>query len=148
MSEGVRHYRGLLKLRGVARRAAETAARSLSDLEKAKSDALAALERLDAVIRKEEAVALGRTDIGFRDFASYLEGASAKRAALLQSCRTLDDEIAAARAGVLEAEIEFRKFDHLAAQFEKRILKSRQKKLGEILDDAGRRGHAQRQTKR
>lgn len=146
MSGGAREFRAILKLRAAARRRVQSESRSLAELERARSDALQSLDRLEAAIRTEEAVALGRTDVSFRDFAAYLNGAAANRSALLQSCRTLDAEIAAKRQAVVEAEIEVRKLDHLAGQFEERFRKARRKKEGEALDEAGRRSHNLRRS--
>lgn len=146
MSGGAQEFRALLKLRAVARRLVEAEARSLAELARARTDALQSLDRLEAVIRTEEAVALGRMDVGFRDFAAYLAGASAKRTALLQSCRTLDAEIEAKREAVVKAEIEVKKLDHLAGQFETKVRKTRRKKDGEALDEAGRRTHGRRRS--
>lgn len=133
------HYKGLLKLLLAARREAERSARFLTDLERSRQDAAGSLDRLDAAIREEEAVALGRADIGFRDFAGYLAGAAAKRAALLQSCRALDAEIVAAREALTSAEIERRKLDHLVDLVAAAIRSQRRKRENSLLDDAGRR---------
>jgi flagellar export protein FliJ len=146
MSESVREFRALLKLRAIARRLVQSESRALTELERARTDALASLERLEAAIRTEEAVALGRTDVSFRTFAAYLSGAAAKRSALLQSCRLLDAEMDAKRQAVLEAEIEVKKLDHLADQFEGRRRKSRHKRDAEALDDAGRRSRRLRRA--
>lgn len=146
MSDGARQFRALLKMRAVARRSLASAAQSLAGLERAKADVRQSLDRLDAAIRTEEAVALGRADVGFRDFAAYLSGAASKRTALIQSGRTLDAEIATMCAAVLEAEIELKKLDYLTDQFEARIRKSLRKREAVALDDAGRRSHSLRRT--
>ncbi len=146
MNNGAKEFRALLKLRAVARRHVQSASRSLTELERARTDALQSLERLEAAIRTEEAVALGRTDVGFRDFAAYLAGAAAKRTALLHSCRMLDREIDAKRRAVADAEIEVRKFDHLVGQIEGRLRKSRQKTEDAALDDVGRRSRSVRRS--
>lgn len=146
MSEGARQFRATLKLRSVARRTLASATRSLIELERAKTDVLQSLDRLESAIRKEEAVALGRTDVGFRDFAAYLSGAAAKRTALLQSGRMLDGEIAAMRETVIGAEIDLKKFDYLADEFEARLRKRLRKQESILLDDVGRRSHARRRT--
>lgn len=141
MSGGTREFRALLKLRAAARRLVQSESRSLWEFERARSDALQSLDRLEAAIRTEEAIALGRTDVGFRDFAAYLAGAAEKRTVLMQSCRTLEVEIAARRQAVIEAEIEVKKLDHVASQFAGRLRKVGRKKEGETLDEAGRRNH-------
>lgn len=139
MNDADRHQRGLLKLLAVARRAVEAAGRTIGDLEAARKSAGDALEKLEAAIRTEEAVALGRTEIGFRDLAGYLAGAGAKRAALITTCRSLDAELAAAREALTDAEIERRKLSHLADLRADALRKRRDKRDGVLLDDAGRR---------
>ncbi len=142
----MREIRALLRLRAMARRNVQVESRFLADLERARSDALLSLENLEAVIRTEETVALGRTEVGFRDFAAYLAGAAAKRTALLQSCRILDAEIATKRQAVVESEIDVKKLDHLTSQLEGRLRKTRRKKEDDGLDEAGLRSHAQRRS--
>ena len=144
MSYGLRQFRAMLKLRAIARKNLEFAARALADAERARNGVLQSLDRLEAAIRTEEAVALGRTEVGFRDFAAYLAGASLKRTALHQSRQTLDAEIAALREAVLTAEIELKKFDFLTGQFEARLQKRLRKEQADVLDEAGRQRHALR----
>ncbi len=139
MTDAPRQYRGLLRLLAVARRAAETASRAVADLEASRRTAEDAIEKLEVAIRTEEAVALGRTEIGFRDLAGYLAGAGSKRAALLATCRSLDAEIGAARKTLTEVEIERRKLGHLASVQSEAMRKRRDKREGALLDDAGRR---------
>lgn len=144
MNDSTRHYRGILKLLAVARREAEAASRRLADLEGARASAGDALGRLEAAIRTEEAVALGRTEIGFRDLAGYLAGAAAKRDALIATCRALDGQIAAAREALTAAEIERRKLDHLRDLQAVALRKRRDKREGALLEEAGRRLAASR----
>jgi hypothetical protein len=139
MNDSMRQYRGLLKLLAVARREAESQRRRVDDLEGSRASAGDALRRLEAAIRTEEAVALGRTEIGFRDLAGYLAGASAKREALLATCRALDVEIAVAREALTAAEIERRKFDHLCDLQAAALRKRRDKREGVLLEEVGRR---------
>lgn len=142
MSVGMRQFRALLKLRAVAGRSVEAAARSLKDLEQARAEAGRALDRLEAAIRLEETIALGRAEIGFRDFAAYLTGAAAKREAIIASCRSLEREIAAQREVLAAADLERRQFDHLVDQIAVSIRQRRQKAENARLDDAGRRARA------
>jgi flagellar biosynthesis chaperone FliJ len=144
VSDDFRQYRSLLKLLAVARRTAEAERRKLVEREAARASAADALERLEAAIRTEEAVALGRTEIGFRDLAGYLAGAGSKRAALIETCRALDGEIAAAREAVSLAEVERRKLDHLVERAADTLRKRRDKKEAAALDEAGRRHAASR----
>ena len=95
-------------------------------------------------MRTEEAVALGRTEIGFRELAGYLAGADAKRASIIATCRSLDAEIAAARDALTSAEIERRKLSHLADLCAAADRKSRDKREAKFLDDAGRRSPTSR----
>lgn len=144
MSEEFNHHRGLLKLLAIARRNQESEALALADLEAARRETAAALDRLEAAIRMEEAVALGRTEIGFRDFAGYLAGATAKRDAILASNRTLDAGIAGAKARLRLADIERKKLEHLVDLAAAALKKRRQRRDGAMLDDAGRRRAAAR----
>ncbi len=144
MKGGERKLRALLKLRAVARRQVTAAARTLAGLEQARGEAMRSLERLEAAIRTEETVALGRAEIGFRDFAAFLAGAAAKREALLQSCRSLDHEINGSREALHAAEIERRKFDHLVDQVAARRRANANKREVALLDEAGRRGRGSR----
>ncbi|MDZ7628208.1 MAG: hypothetical protein U5J99_07335 [Parvularculaceae bacterium] len=144
MNADFSHHSSLLKLLAIARRNGDSQALALADLETSRRDAAAALDRLEAAIRTEEAVALGRTEIGFRDFAGYLAGATAKRAAILASCRTLDEAIAGARARLKAAEIERKKLEHLVGLAAAGLKKRRDKREGAMLDDAGRRRNARR----
>jgi hypothetical protein len=139
MNNAMRQYRGLMKLLAVARRTSEGQRRRVDELEGARASAGDALHRLEAAIRTEEAVALGRTEIGFRDLAGYLAGAAAKREALLATCRALDAEIAAAREALTAAEIERRKLDHLCDLRAAALRKRRDKREGALLEEAGRR---------
>jgi flagellar export protein FliJ len=139
VNDTTRHLRGLLKLLGLARRGVEAAGRALADLDRSRRHAGDALERLEAAIRTEEAVALGQTEIAFRDFAGYLAGAGAKRAALVETCRTLDAQIAAAKAALVAAEIERRKLDHLVDLAAGMLKKRRAQRENAALDEAGRR---------
>lgn len=139
MNNALRDYRGLMKLLAVARREAEAAGRRLVDLESSRKGAGDALDRFEAAIRTEEAVALGRTEIGFRDLAGYLAGAGPKRAALIATCRSLDAEIDAARKALAAAEVERRKLDHLADLRAEALRKRRDKREGALLEEAGRR---------
>lgn len=144
MSGGERQVRAFLKLRAVARRQATAAARSLAGLEAALAETTRSLEMLEAAIRTEESVALGRAEIGFHDFAAFLTGAAAKREALLRSRHTLDREIEASREALRAAEIERRKFDHLVDQIAAQRRASTRRREGAILDEAGRRGRGSR----
>ncbi len=139
MNDAARHVRGLLKLLAVARRSSDAASLTLANLERSRQDAVAALEQLEAAIRNEEAVALGLTEIGFRDFAGYLAGAGVKRSAILATCRSLDAEIAGAKDALVVAEIERRKLDHLADLAAAALKKRRDKRENALLDEAGRR---------
>lgn len=139
MSAALGDSKGLIKLLSLARRSAESASRRLADLEAARRSAGDALERLEAAIRTEEAVALGRTEIGFRDLAGYLVGAASKRESIIATCRSLDAEIAAAREALTDAEIERRKLRHLADLSADAVRKIREKRERALLDDAGRR---------
>ena len=139
MSDTTRRYRGLLKLMALARRSAETASRRLAELEASRRSVGKALDLLEAAIRTEEAVALGRTEIPFRDLAGYLAGAAEKRAGLMATCRSLDAEISAAREALAAAEVERRKLDHLADLRAERLRKRRAKRESLLLEDAGRR---------
>jgi flagellar export protein FliJ len=139
VNEDARQFRALLKLRAVARRHSESAARNLAELERTRSSALLSLDRLESTVRTEEAAALKHSNGGFRELAAYLDGVSVKRAALLQSCRSLETEIASACEALVEAEIERRKLDFLVDQYGARSRKRRQKQEGDLLDDAGRR---------
>lgn len=144
MIDSMRHYRGLLKLLAVARREADGASRRLADLEASRMSAAAALERLETAIRTEEAVALGRTEIGFRDLAGYLAGAAAKRDTLIATCRSFEAEIAVAREVLTAAEIERRKLDHLRDLQATALRKRRGKREGALLEESGRRPAASR----
>lgn len=139
MKDAFGHYRGLLKLLSVARRTAEGARLTLAERQKALARAEEALAGLEAAIRTEETVALGRTEIGFRDLAGYLAGAEAKRAALIATCRALEGEISVAREAITAAEIERRKLDHLTDLAAEALRKKRDKREVARLDDAGRR---------
>ncbi len=139
MNDGTRQYRGLLKLLALARRESEGCRRRVDELEALRAGAEDALDRLEAAIRTEEAVALGRTEIGFRDLASYLAGAAAKRDALVSTCRALNSDIVAAREALAAAEIERRKLDHLCDLQATALRKRRDKREGALLEEAGRR---------
>lgn len=139
MNNAWRDPRGLMKVLAVARRAAETASRKLADAESSRKSAGDALDRFEAAIRTEEAVALGRTEIGFRDLAGYLAGAVQKRAAMIATCRSLDAEIDAAREALAAAEVERRKLSHLADLHAEAVRKRRDKREGALLEEAGRR---------
>jgi flagellar export protein FliJ len=144
LTDPVREHRSLLKLLALARRTAETASHRVADIEASRRSAHEALERLEAAIRTEEAVALGRTEIGFRDLAGYLAGAASKRSALIATCRSLDAEAAAAREALTAAEIERRKLGHLADLRAALLRKRRARRDQSQLDDAGRRLTASR----
>lgn len=139
MNDTTRHLRGLLKLLSLARRHVDAAGLRLTSLERSKSDVSDALALLEAAIRSEEAVALGRTEITFRDFAGYLAGAGAKRLSLVETCRSIDAEIDAARAALVAAELERRKLEHLVDLAATALKKRRAKRDNAKLDDAGRR---------
>ena len=147
MSDTTRRHRGLVKLMALARRSAEAASRRLAELEASRLGVGKALDLLEAAIRTEEAVALGRTEIGFRDLAGYLAGASEKRAGLIATCRSLDAEISVARETLALAEVERRKLDHLADLRAETLRKRRAKRESLLLEDAGRQRAARRSSR-
>lgn len=139
MNDPIRDHRGLLKLLAVARRTAETASRRLADLQSSRRTAGEALDTLEAAIRTEEAVALGRTEIGFRDLAGYLSGAASKRKTMIATCCALDAEIDAAREALISAEVERRKLEHLANLRAEIVRRRRNRRDGALLEETGRR---------
>jgi flagellar export protein FliJ len=105
-SRNVENLNRLLKL---AHADADTLRIDLADIEKARGAAQASLERLDDLVRQEEA-SLSHSP---KDLAAFIEGARLRRHNLKTTVMSLSDAEEAARERLRSAFVEMKKVEHL-----------------------------------
>lgn len=103
----------LAKLLKISRSKSEEASRIVAGLERAREKTLATLKLLEDAVSSEEASARAAEIVGFVHLAGFLTGATAKRAALMETLAKIDVELPAARQDLEAMFAETKKLEHL-----------------------------------